>query len=154
MSKHRDQATLLDHLNRPSSRWAFITAENPGACHAGALDNAARMYELERWLQDHGCCSYVRCCGKFAGTCESSLLVWGVTEAEAAALAVRFDQACVAVRSGLVWVRDVELCPCETKRAGDVTPATGALRAAPQATDNYTDIPLDDGTVCRVVLPL
>jgi hypothetical protein len=91
--------------------WAFITASNPRSVPLVAADNAARMARLAQLLRDRGVAHYA---GAGVGDdttwpAEPSLLVVGLVEAEALALARAFDQlAIVAGRRGeaarLVWV--------------------------------------------------
>lgn len=91
--------------------WAFITAANPGSVPLAAEDNAARMARLARLVRDRGLEHYPgQGIGAEAGwPAEASLLVVGLAEDDAVALARRFDQlAIVAGRRGeaarLVWV--------------------------------------------------
>ncbi len=91
--------------------WAFITASNPRSVPLVAADNAARMSRLAQQLRDRGLAHYA---GMGVGDdttwpAEPSLLVVGLAESEALALARDFDQlAIVAGRRGeaarLVWV--------------------------------------------------
>lgn len=94
--------------------WAFITAYNPGSVPAPTERNETRQRELEQAVTESGH-RFCRGEGKAedgAWAPEPSLLVLGIGEEEAAALARRFNQAAIVFgeRGGparLVWT-DVE----------------------------------------------
>lgn len=91
--------------------WAFITACNPRSVRLSDAENAARMARLERLVRQRGLEAHA---GAGVGAdaewpAEPSLLVVGIAEGEAVALARAFDQhALVVGRSGeparLVWL--------------------------------------------------
>jgi uncharacterized protein DUF3293 len=78
-----------------AATWAYITAHNPGSAPARPDRNEARQHELEEAVAEAGYRSYR---GEGKGDdgvwpAEPSLLVLGIGEADAAALARRFGQA-------------------------------------------------------------
>jgi Protein of unknown function (DUF3293) len=91
--------------------WAYITAYNPGSVAAALERNQARQRELEHAVTEAG---YRFCRGEGkadddAWPPEPSLMVFGIGEEEAAALARRFQQAAIVCgeRGGsarLVWI--------------------------------------------------
>lgn len=91
--------------------WAFITAVNPRSVRLSAAVNAERMARLAARLDDRGLAHLP---GEGAGDdpawpAEPSVLVLGIDEREAVALAREFDQHAIVVgRRGeparLVWV--------------------------------------------------
>lgn len=90
--------------------WSYVTAANPGSVPLAAADNAARMHRLETILRRRGLAFY-RGTGGAGGanwTPEPSLLVVGLDEPAALALAREFGQlAIVTGRRGeaarLAW---------------------------------------------------
>jgi hypothetical protein len=76
--------------------WTYITAYNPGSVAAPSERNEQRQQELEQAVAESG---YPFYSGEGKGDgdwpAEPSLLVLGVSEAEAAAMARRFGQAAV-----------------------------------------------------------
>jgi len=93
-----------------ADEWAFVTASNPRSMLLSEADNAARLSRLVGLVREKGLVHY-RGAGQGADATwppEPSLLVVGLAEAEAVALARAFDQhAIVAGRRGeparLVW---------------------------------------------------
>ena len=91
--------------------WAFITACNPGSMPLAVADNAARMDRLTQRVRARGL-AYFSGAGVAADGAwppEPSLLVLGLSEAEALALARELGQLAIVVgRRGeparLVWV--------------------------------------------------
>ena len=90
--------------------WAFITAYNPGSVPAPAEQNQTRQRELEQAVTEsgHRFCRGEGRADDGAWEPEPSLLVLGMGEEEAAALARRFNQAAIVFgeRGGparLVW---------------------------------------------------
>ena len=91
--------------------WAFITAANPRSVRLSDADNAARMAGLVDALRDRGH-THLPGAGKGDDAdwpAEPSLLVLGIAEGEAEALARAFDQHAIVVgRRGeparLAWV--------------------------------------------------
>ena len=104
---------MRTHWRRPttSNTWAFITAYNPGSVAARPEENRARQGELERAVTAAGLCFY-RGEGKGddgAWPAEPSLLILGIVEDDAAALARRFGQAAFVfgergTAARLVWI--------------------------------------------------
>lgn len=94
--------------------WAFVTACNPRSERLADADNAARMARFEAIVRERGL-AHVRGEGVGAGhdwPAEPSLLVLGIDEREAAALARGFGQHAIVVgrRGGaarIVWVDDM-----------------------------------------------
>lgn len=89
--------------------WAFITASNPRSVQLPAAENVARMARLERRVRERGLVAYA---GTGVGADwppESSLLVIGLAEPEAVAVAREFGQHAIVVGSRgtparLVWI--------------------------------------------------
>lgn len=91
--------------------WAFITASNPRSVRLGDADNARRMDALRARVRALGLPHFPGAGVAIGGDwpAEPSLLVVGIAEADAVALAREFEQhAIVAGRRGgparLVWV--------------------------------------------------
>ena len=77
--------------------WTYITAYNPGSVAASKEWNEKRQRELMQTVAESGCPFYSGVGTADGGDwpAEPSLLVLGVSEAEAAAMARRFGQAAV-----------------------------------------------------------
>jgi hypothetical protein len=93
--------------------WTYVTAYNPGSVPASRECNEKRQNELEQVIAESG---YPFCRGEGKGDgdwlAEPSLLVLGVREAEAVALARRFGQAAVLFGEPggpvrLLWTDDI-----------------------------------------------
>ena len=109
--------------------WAILTAENPMGEQASAEDNAADMAELKADLDALGA-RYTEAVGKY-GQVENSLVVTGISEADAVALGAKYAQDAVLTHRGLVYPRD-----------GSVTPVTGKVDVFSDAPEDfYTTIP-------------
>lgn len=107
------RSSRLDGLleRHVATEWAFVTACNPRSRRLDDQENATRMERLEATLRAAG-----YCCLPGAGEAndnswppEPSLLVLGISEPEALALAAAFDQHAILVgRRGepahLVWI--------------------------------------------------
>lgn len=109
--------------------WSILTAENPLGEQASAEDNAAKMAELKADLDALGA-QYTEAVGKY-GQVENSLVVTGISEADAVALGAKYAQDAVLTHRGLVYPRD-----------GSVTPVTGKVDVFSEAPEDfYTAIP-------------
>jgi hypothetical protein len=91
--------------------WAFVTACNPRSRRLAAAANRARMARLGTVVRDRGFQSWPATGGDDSAVWppEPSLLVLGMTEAEAVALGRAFEQNAILVGSRgtpsrLVWV--------------------------------------------------
>jgi len=106
-SRSADVDALLDAAG--ADAWAYVTACNPGSVPLSATENAARMASLAAVVRDRG---LVHVAGAGTGgdwPPEPSLLVLGLTEADAVALGRAFGQLAVVVgRRGeparLAWI--------------------------------------------------
>lgn len=106
-------APALDALLAASgaNAWAFITAENPRSTPLDRAANAARRARLEAVLAARGL-RFLRGTGRGddpGWPPEESLLVLGIGEADAVALARQFDQHAIVVgtrgtAARLAWV--------------------------------------------------
>lgn len=110
-----EQSVEVDHLlaRHGLDDWAFITAWNPRSRLLPAAENEARMARLRVTLRDRGHPWLPGWGGDREGEwpAEPSLLVLGIPEAEAVALAAAFDQHAILVgrRGGparLTWTAD------------------------------------------------
>lgn len=108
-ARSEDADSLLAAAGAES--WAFITAANPRSVPLADAENAARMARLEEIVVRRGLVHHRGAgVGAEAGwPPEPSLLVLGLSEAEAVALARQFDQLAILVgRRGaparLVWI--------------------------------------------------
>ena len=96
--------------DRLDGEWAFVTACNPGSNPVSDVENARRMAELEATVREGGRTYYhghgVGRDGRWPA--EPSLLILGITEPQARALAERLGQNAIVVgrtgeRARLVW---------------------------------------------------
>jgi hypothetical protein len=128
-----ERSELLDRILSEAGvrTWAFISACNPGSKRLDAAANAARMARLADAVRDSGLRSIA---GVGIGDAdhamaggwpaEPSLLVLGIDEAAAIALAKQFEQnAILAGTIGghptLIWVNDVDLGEQGVNHAAD-----------------------------------
>jgi hypothetical protein len=107
-----ERNATLDRLlaARGVASWAYVTAHNPGSQPAPASENEARMGDLRAEVAQKGYGFHEGTGVGEAWSPEPSLLILGMTEAEAAALGRRFGQLAVVVgdRGGparLLWLR-------------------------------------------------
>lgn len=91
--------------------WAFVTAANPRSRPLSAAENSARMSRLAAIVRQRGLasCAGAGVAADGAWPPEPSLLILGIDEADAVALAREFDQHAILVgRTGaparLVWI--------------------------------------------------
>ena len=107
------RSSQLDRLleRHAAAEWAFVTACNPRSRRLDDQENAARMERLEATLLEAGYCSLPGAgeANDNSWPPEPSLLVLGIAETEALALAATFDQHAILVgRRGkparLVWI--------------------------------------------------
>ncbi|MEY2653418.1 MAG: Bordetella virus [Pseudomonadota bacterium] len=107
--------------------WAILTAGDPGAQKASPEQNRMRQAELKLDLQRIGA-EFLEATGSY-GDVQNSLIVTGISEADAMLLGAKYGQESILTRRGLIY------------QDGSVTPATGVqvFDEAPQ--DFYTSIP-------------
>ena len=106
------------------THWAILTAENPHGEPASAEDNARNQAALEAQLKERGY-DVEHAVGNYGGV-ENSLIVRGITEAEAHDLGNQYGQDSVLTPRGLVY------------HNGDVSPATGITAHDTAPDDFYT----------------
>ena len=114
--------SLLDKTD-----WAVLTAEDPGAAKATPEQNAQRMAELKADLDALGV-KYQDVVGKY-GDVQRSVIITGITEAQAAELGRKYGQESVLTRRGLVYMD------------GRLVPATGVETFDTPPEDFYTEVP-------------
>jgi hypothetical protein len=103
---------LLDRVlaTRGVRSWAYVTAYNPGSVQVSAAENETRQRELRAAVARDGHVFYEGTGVGEGWPPEPSLLILGISEAEASALGRRFGQLAIVVgergeAARLLWLR-------------------------------------------------